>query len=169
MAGREGVEPSRRETWKLAGNRCLRPGVPRRGIEPLSLGRQPSCDASRITREGLLARSRNEPSGLGSPSRDPPGRGDEGDDGHGWRTGNAPVVDSVTASRVRLAPSRHSQRGENRTRSVPARTARASITPLSGAQTWCRPTFSGSSDRRYHWTSSLRAACRAGDDPAWRA
>ena len=71
--------------------------------------------------------------------------------------------------RCRTSTSTMSQRGGSRTRTTRARGACAAVEhyPLSkrGAQTWCRPTFSGSSDRRYHWTSSLRAVCRVGLEP----
>jgi hypothetical protein len=62
--------------------------APRRGIEPLSLGRQPSCDPSRITRHcSLSAASRTRPKRL---RRAPPASG--GTERWGWSTGIGPAL-----------------------------------------------------------------------------
>jgi hypothetical protein len=88
----------------------LGPKALRTRIELVSPAGQAGCDASRITqqvhalgasRTRLLPLRRRRARSAGESS--------------GWRTGNAPVGDWVTTSRVQLAPSRHGREGRIRT------------------------------------------------------
>lgn len=79
----------------------------------------------------------------------------------------------VRAPKARALPLRYSLMvGEARIELAKAapRTRCPTTRRLSdSAPTWCCPTFSGSSDRRYHWTSSRRRShivCRAGFEPS---
>jgi hypothetical protein len=138
--------------------------APRRGIEPLSFGRQPSCDASRITRHEPPRRESNAvraPQVSTTSGQEPRTCRQESAarfrrDGERWggRRESDPPCEGHN-----LAPSpdgndHHSQGGWNRTSSTPARTERAACTPHPGAPTSDRTTFSRASTARYDHTSS---------------
>ena len=135
LAGLEGFEPSS-GVLEAPLPPWLRPMAARTGAAPVSLPRQGSCDAGRITSRSLLARSRTESSRLGNASLGI--RQDEENVAktfRSWRRREHSLIEVRIVSRGvtygcclrrrpihsrpgSLAPSRHSPRGVNRTRDV---------------------------------------------------